>query len=980
MSTSTNFNDSQKPSERLETRAMRKRTLMGAAGSLALIAAIAPLGTAHAQGAAVPEETAPKATSQADAGEITVTGSRIVRDGFQAPTPVNVLGAADIQAQKPANIADLVYTMPSVAPGFTAAVSAGNISTPNAGINSVNLRYLGASRTLVLLNGQRTVASYSSGIVDVNTIPQDLVERVEVVTGGASAQYGSDAVAGVVNFILNERYKGLKLSADTGITNYGDGANYRFSATAGLSLLDDRLHILMNGEYYHQDPVNSASRPWEYKGYALINNPNYVPGNGQPQLYVGSNIGSAVYAPGGLIRAVLRNGNSVPSSAIGTYFVTPGIANPLNFGAMSAASSPFMIGGDWRTTMDGLIGTESVQPRQSREGVFIRPSFDISDRVTIYGQFSWNRSQTRSEYARPPQSSVILAADNGYLVTQYPQIATAIAAAGGDSFRIGTSNAGFGVTGTDVTRDVYRYVLGAKGELSLFGHDWKWDAYYQHGLADSYIIARNVWDTARMALAQDAVVSNGQIVCRSTLTNPGNGCVPINRLGTTGPSAAALAYVYTSARPSRDEVLKQDVASVSASGEVFNLPAGAVSVALGAEWRKEQVNAVADLHNTVWLYGNYGPLKGSYTVKESFLEVDIPVFSSLSINAAGRYTDYSTSGTVGTWKVGGIFTPIPDVKFRATYSHDIRAPNLQELFAGASGTFNFVTLPSNTPAPGVQPVFDYRGGNPNLKAETANTLTVGAVFTPSFLPGFSASVDYYDIKMRNNIGSLEIQQIVDFCYSGVAPQLCNAIHYSGNVLQQIDRVPYNFGSSHQTGLDFELSYGRPMLGGNLSIHGQATYYIKNVYDNLVFPVDYAGQMSTSVVTLGSPSLHYRISATYDRDPISVNLVAHGVNSSVYGNDFVECTNNCPASSTQFRTINNNRVGGALYLDGSVTFKVPSAGHEFKLSFIVKNMLNKDPVPTGFIGPSGGYESYPQTTTEVFDTLGRVFRVAATVQF
>jgi iron complex outermembrane receptor protein len=943
-----------------ETAPKRRYALMASAGSASLFTALLALASpAQAQ----------QATQTVEA--VTVTGSRIVRDGFEAPTPVTVLGSAEIQSQKPANIFDLVLTLPNVAPGLTAQNSGGDVSLPDAGINSVNLRYLGSSRTLVLLNGQRTVASLSSNTVDINTMPQDLIERVETVTGGASAQYGSDAVAGVVNFILNERFRGLKVSVDGGITDHGDGANYRVAAAAGVSLLNDRLHVLFDGEYFTQDEVMASARSWNNNGYILIRNPNFAAGNGAPQFYVGSGIGSSIMTPGGLVR-------TGPAGLLGTYFDQPGVTQMLNFGAHNTASSPFMIGGDWQYSLSGIAGTDTLQPRQTRYGLFVRPAFDVTENLTVYGQFSWNRSDNFSHYGAP-FTSVTIKPDNAYLLTQYPQFAAAL---GQNSFSIGTSNAGFGLTGSEVNRDVYRYLAGAKGNISLFGNRWSWDAYYQHGETKSYEQAVNVWNTQRMALAQDAVLSNGSIVCRSTLTDPTNGCVPVNRLGVAGPTAAAVSYLYGPAAPNRLERLQQDVAAVSFSGDLFKLPAGPVSAAVGGEWRKEQTHAVADLHGTGWLYGNYGGINGQYDVKEGFVEVSAPILKTLSFDGAVRYTDYSTSGAVSTWKIGALFEPTPDLKFRANYSHDIRAPSLAELFTGNAVDFIGVTFPSNSPTPGTFVIGQNRAGNVNLRPEKSNTWTAGVVFRPQFLPGFGASIDYYDIKMQDNIGALSTQQIVDLCYS-IAPNLCSAITVTGGVPTQINRFPYNFASRHQTGLDFEASYSRPMLDGNVTLHGQGTYYIKNTIDDLILPIDYAGGNGLSALNggnAGSPHLHYRISATYDRDFFSINLLAHGFGSSVYRTDWISCASSCPAATVRNATINNNHIDGAIYLDGSVTVKIPTAGHEVRLSFIVKNILNKDPVLTGYIGPSNGFEAFPQTNSDLFDVFGRVYRVSATVKF
>ncbi|WP_375393561.1 TonB-dependent receptor plug domain-containing protein, partial [uncultured Sphingomonas sp.] len=265
-------------------------TLLATAAVMALMLgtnAAAQTAPVSADAKAGPPETTASEDQAGGATDITVTGSRIVRDGYSAPTPVTVLGAADIAAQSPANISDFVNQLPAItAGGSTSSNSSGSLSNGIAGINSVNLRGLGVGRTLVLLDGQRSVASAVSGVVDINTFPQDLIERVEVVTGGASAQYGSDAVGGVVNFILDKKFKGFRISADEGLTTYGDGHNYKIDASVGLSLLGDRLHVLLSGEYFHQDGVDTIARDWNGSGYFQINNPAYTPTNGLPQRIV----------------------------------------------------------------------------------------------------------------------------------------------------------------------------------------------------------------------------------------------------------------------------------------------------------------------------------------------------------------------------------------------------------------------------------------------------------------------------------------------------------------------------------------------------------------------------------------------------------------------------------------------------------------------------------------------------------------------
>jgi outer membrane receptor protein involved in Fe transport len=981
-----NFNNLQKFGARaalLSGAAMVSLTLAGQSVAAPAVAtpssSPAPEATLAPQTVAQEGATAPADEGSSQSGEITVTGSRIVRDGYSAPTPVTVLGSADIAAQSPANISDFVNQLPAITPGSTSANSSGSLSSGIAGINSVNLRGLGAGRTLVLLDGQRSVASSVSGIVDVNTFPQELVERVEVVTGGASAQYGSDAVGGVINFILDKKFKGIKLSADEGFSTYGDGRNYNFAVTAGLSFLDDRIHVLLNGEYYHQSGVDTIDRSWNDSGYFQINNPAYTATNGQPQRLVGSGFAPATYTAGGLVASgPLR----------GTYFLGSGATGQLNYGTTNTVSSPWMIGGDGATTLAGHVGTNSLLPTEERIAVFDRTSFDLTDDIQIYGQFSWNRYEGQSFYQQTPSTGVTIQRDNAYLTSLYPQVAAQMAANNLSSISIGTSNAGFPVPGSDNSREVFRYVAGASGKFSLFDRDWKWDAYYQHGVTKAHEELTNTWNNARMALAQDAVSSNGQIVCRSTLTNPGNGCVPINRLGTSGPSQAALNYIYGGQQPYRDETIKQDVASASVNGELFNLPGGPVAIAFGGEWRKEQINGHVDSQfNSGWLYGNYLVNKGQYNVKEGFVEIDAPLFKGFNVNAAGRYTDYSTSGTVQTWKAGATYSPIPDIKFRGTYSHDIRAPNLQELFAAGTARTNTVILPSNSPiGAGSYQFIENTIGNRNLKPEKANTWTAGFVATPRFLPGFTASFDYYDIKITDAIGSITAQNTVDFCYTG-SSAYCSNIAYSNGALTTVTIQPFNFASQREKGFDIAASYRMelaaisPNLPGSFSIHADITHYISNVIDNGIFPVDYAGVNGGSLAgTYSEPSWVYRVSAFYDINQFTFNLVGRGFSSGVYGNDYIQCTSSCPTSTTQYRTINDNSIKGIKYFDASVSVKLKAAGHDASITLVVNNLFNKAPVLVGN-GPDGNnVPAAAQTNRSLYDVVGRVFRISSKIKF
>lgn len=909
---------------------------------------------------------------EAPPSDIVVTGSRIVRDGYSAPTPVAVLGEADIAAQAPANISDFVNQLPAISGSGTSGTASGGLSNAGAGINSIGLRGLGVGRTLVLVDGQRSVASTVGGTVDINTIPQDLVKRVEVITGGASAAYGSDAVGGVVNFILDTDYKGFKVSADTGLSTYGDAFNYRLSGTAGFSLLDDRLHLLTNVSYFNQRREEGIDRDWNDSGYFQINNPNYDGVNGEPQRLVMSGVGPSGYTAGGLITSgPLR----------GTYFLGDGQTGQLNYGTIS---SPWMIGGDYQTTLAGHVGTNTLVPKDERISAFQRVGFDVTPDIEIFGQFSYNRSVSASSYQQTPSTGVSIAADNAYLLSQYPDVAAAMAAQGLSSITVGTSNAGFPIPGSDIKREVYRGVVGAKGDVNLFGKPMAWDVYYQKGVTKTREELTNTWMNSRMALAQDAVFdSAGNIVCRSTLSDPDNGCVPIDRLGTSGPSQEALDYIYNNGnQPLRYQTIKQDVAAATISGAAFALPAGDVAFATGVEWRREQIDgSVDEVYNSGWLYGNYRVNRGKYDVYEGFLEVDVPVFDGMNLNGAARGTHYSTSGWVGTWKVGANWQAIDSIRLRGNISHDIRAPNLDELFAAGTARTNTVIIPdgADAPATGSLQFVQNAFGNPNLKPEVADGWTAGAVFEPTFLPGFSFSFDYYSIKIKDAIGSITAQQTVDLCYEQGISSYCPNINFVNGQLSTIDLTPINFARQETKGFDIEASYTTQVGPGTLRLHGQTTHYIENVVDDgISYPVDYAGVLAGG--TYASPNWVYRLSAFYDIDPVTLNLVARGFTDGVYGNDWIECDGDCPASTPQYRTINDNSINGATYFDASVDVKFPAMNGTGHLTFVVNNLLNKDPVLVGN-GPDGNnVPAYAQTNRSRYDVIGRTFRLSAKIEF
>jgi len=946
------------PRERMLARSVRNGQALWVASLLAGTAAVlAPLSVQA-------QEPAPSPAIE----EIAITGSRIQRDGYSAPTPVSVLNTDEINAVAPANITDFVRTLPSIQGTATASTNSGSLSNGQAGIASLNLRTLGANRTLVLLDGQRSVTSAATGLIDINTFPQALVSRVEVVTGGASAAYGSDAVGGVVNFVLDRDYEGIKTDYQYGETTYGDIPNQKFSFTAGTGFAEGRGHALFNMELFDQKGEHTISRDWNKLGFFQMQNPAWTATSRVPERIVGPGIGPSLHTPGGLITAgPLR----------GTYFGTidpaTGTASTgqLVFGQVSG---PWMIGGDYEMTRALHLGSNSLASDESRQTYFGRVSWALTPSTEIYSQFSMSEFEGLSYYQQTPNTgNVSIRADNAYLPASIRTQMTNLKLA---SFSMGTTNNGIAPAGSNNTRQVTRAVVGANGTLPLFGKTWDWDGYYQRGKAETDELLVNTWNNSRMALAQDAVVNpaTGGIVCRSTLTAPTNGCVPINRIGIGGVTQAAIDYIMGPSQPYRSQELIQDVAAFNISnGELFNTWAGPVSFATGLEWRKEQIGGFVDpIHNTGWLYGNYVVTDGQYDVIEGYVETIAPLHETLEFNGAVRWTDYELSGQVETWKLGFTWQPIDDVRMRVTQSRDIRAPNLSELFAAGTARTNTVNLfPSNQAAQFVENT----SGNLQLTPEKADSLGVGFVLSPRFLPDVTFSVDYYEIAMTNNIAVINAQNTANLCLENKLQEFCGNLIYDGaGVLQRINLKPVNFASLDAKGVDMEATYNLRVGPGDLTIRGMLTNYIDSIVDNGInLPSDDAG-------TTSLPDWTYRVAAAYDIGPATVNLIARGFSDTVYNSIWIECSTDCPISGPDIKTINDNDVPGAYYLDASISYDLPVSNGEAEAFFYVNNLLNTDPEPYAN-GPTGNNTpAYPQTNRNQFDTFGRAFRFGLRANF
>ncbi|HWK34848.1 TonB-dependent receptor domain-containing protein [Sphingomonas sp.] len=903
-------------------------------------------------GQAAPDQDSP-ATQATPDRDIVVTGSRITANGFQQPTPVTVVGEAEIARQAPATIASYLNQLPS----FGNATSAKNpaINVAGGGAEFVNLRNLGATRTLVLLDNRRVVESTTAGGVDTVTLPFGLIKRVEVVTGGASAAWGSDAVAGVVNFVLDRDYQGLGVNVESGVTERGDAGYVKANLTAGHSFAGGKGHIVAEFDYFNQpDGVDLIDRSF-FKSRAVVNNPAYTATNGQPRQITVRNVGTSNVSPGGVITSgPLR----------GIQFLGPsGTPAPYDFGNQSGL---VQYGGDYDNTV-GLA--RSMSTPLNYANFFGHVDYEVVPGITAYVEGFYGRSNYNENgylyYMR--QGNITINADNAYL---NPAIRDQLLAAGQTTFSLGKDTVDFGPPTSSNSRDVWRAVAGFDGEI---GSSWKWHAYYTHGESTTNLYAYNNTIIANFNNAVDAVrdPASGAIVCRSTLTNPANGCVPLNLFGVGVATPEAIAYTHGTAF--QRMIVKLDVASVDASGTIFSLPAGDVSVAFGGDYIRNEASATQDALALARAFAvqNFQPFYGKRNIKEGFVEAvipilkDVPLAQKLELNAAGRLTDYSTSGSVKTWKIGISDQVFDDLRVRGTLSRDIRAPTLTDLFSGGTLTQQpvFDSLTNKT-----YPQYTNATGNPALNPELADTTTAGVVYSPGFIPGLQLSVDYYRISLKGAIASISAAQELAFCNAGQT-QYCQYIHRDANqAILSIDTVPVNVASLVTQGWDFEVDYRRRVGAGQVSLRGLASYVpVFRQVDAVGNVTDLAGQVAD--LNPGQPKLKANAFATYEQGPFSLTLNARYVGPAKLQNNWVSGVDVDDNSVKSFLTFG---LTGIVKLDG------PGA---YTLTVGIDNLFDRDPIDLPVVPATVQY-SAPGLggRFDLYDPIGRSFRVGVRAKF
>jgi len=964
-------------------------------GAAFALATLACSSAALAQSADAPQDEG------ASTSDIIITGSRLARSTFDAPSPVTVIGGEQFEERAVVNVGAGIAELPAFRPSTTPTTQ--GFGSFNVGAQIVNLRGIGVTRNLILVDGRRFAPTTREGSVDLNLIPAILVARTDVVTGGASAAYGSDALAGVVNIVLDKQLEGFKVQMDYGVSDEGDGDDYHFAAAFGTKLGDSGGRFIIGGEYDNQKGIgNCFTRDWCTVG-SVVSNPFYKT-NGLPNYIRSDTDAGWFFNSAGVVSS---NNNTTPATAAlrnmlgtgGITFAPDGTPQPYTPGSFAFALS--QVGGDLYPTYTDANITVPVE----RYSIFGHLDLPLTDTINAFAEGSIGHVNGTLLQTAYFGASIPIYADNPFipdaLRTYVPETPTSTTKPASAAFNMGRVLDDVG-RGLSISKaETFRFTGGFSGDL---GGGWQWDVYYQYGrterlqTVDNNLIVSG--STPRFSYATDAVRDPGsnEIVCRATLDpDPivrakAAGCVPINLFGEGNVTQEGKDYIFGTLM--EDITLRQHVAAANIRGDVADLWAGPLSVAVGGEYRVDGINVKHDpLSNEYAYFQNFGSdYRGTTKVTEGYLEAELPLAKdvafarSLILNGAVRYTHYNISGfgsylrtdskssfNATAWKASLVWDPVDMLRFRATQSRDIRAPNFADLFLASAGAFSPIINPFN-PGQSTPPIL-YSGGYPSLRPEKADTTTLGVVLSPrGFLDGLRLSVDWYQIKVKDYIGSVPggAQFIIDRCYAGVSAA-CEAIDFGADdTIQVVRNVSLNLDEIETSGLDFEAAYRIP-LGGEQSItlRGLATYVDRLKTVSFGDVVDRAGQTGNSA-GLAAPRWTANATMTYDSPRFSTTLQGRFISSGLY--DAQRIGPDDPDYSPDLvNSISDNHVPSRFYVNLFATYRfssVPDRGAE--LFVAVNNLFDRD--------PPAAPETQFYTNPTYFDTIGRYFRIGARYKY
>ena len=1012
-------------------------------------------------------------------GLIVVTGSRIARNpNTEGPIPVTTIDAETLTRGSDIALGDALNDLPALRSTFGTSNSGRFIGT--AGLSVLDLRGLGTNRTLVLVNGRRHVTSTPGDYdVDVATIPQDLLERVEIVTGGSSAVYGSDAIAGVVNFVLRKDFEGFRVKGQGGISDEGDRGGYSISATAGKNFFDNRINIAVSGEYSKQEPLFFTDRDDQFGAFSgvpgfITTDPtvtinadgtltpeppegdgipdtSFVGGNGRPgitfgQLSEGGALQTTCNAPRFDRRVNATCSGVLDQQGFNTrvrYFFLPN-GNLVRNDPAAFTLTGGTLGGLGSSGIEGGLASVGVQ----RYAGNLLINAEISPAFAPFVEAKYVHVDA---FQAGPQATFlgtlnsVYSTDNPFLNDQAIGVINSITSrpgGGGPLFQIQRFNYDIGTRGEDHDRDTYRVVAGVRGDLSRTGN-LRYEVAFNYGHTHTFYTTRGNVLIDNFNNASDAVrAPDGSIQCSINTdadpTNDDAACAPLNLFGFGAPSQAAQDYILFPS--TRNETADQYDATAFISGDstgLFELPGGPVGFAIGGEYRREEAfSSFDDVTNSgaTFLNSNTPFAPPAQELYEAFGELNVPIISGvtgieeLTVSGAVRYSDYNTTGGVTAYNGNVIYSPFPSLRLRGGYARSVRAPNLGNLFATQSETFNTIADPCNQTRIGEQPNFaarcaeagipttvtlpngnvvpfsnisdtnisGFNQGNPNLTPEKGTSITIGGVFQPTFLPGLTLSVDYYDIKVEDVIQGLSAQEIVDRCYNDATSldnPFCAVVFrraptgniftdfafdgQGGRVFPATDTVnfpvagpgfinqPFNFAALKTSGIDADLSY-RTALGSraNLAIRGLVSWVAKREEFSFIGDPDRSTRIKS---TLGDPEWAGSLNVALEFDNVTLTyegryvgrqlIAAYETQNSHQGRP--------PENADAFADLYHPDI---YYNDIRASFNIQD-DYEFYVG--VDNVLDQLP-PNGIDGTGGG--------GAIYDNTGRFFYAGFVVDF
>lgn len=922
---------------------------------------------------------------------IQVTGSRISRPELSQAAPVVSIGRDEIASFGSPDLGQILAELPAI--GATNTLIGNNSSNSSAGLSSADLRRLGASRTLVLVNGKRHVAgSPGSASVDLSTIPAAMVERVEVMTGGASAIYGSDAVSGVINVILRTNYDGVEVSGRASGSTEGVGARtHEFNLLGGGDFMNGRGNATFNiGVNRSQQTMENDIRQYDNWG-SIINPADTGRLDGIPDRIYAPNIGTDFRSGNGVIIA----GSGDNQNLYGFFPDGSWQEQPERGGDNSSAYGSFP---DGCVTCGFTQDYTNYQPEVQRRTIGSTLNFEINNAARFYADVKYVEADIEQQFQPMFDNIDINVADNAYL---NEELRSTLLDAGHETVEFRKFFEDWGNRTAENRRQTFRTVMGVDGFIPLSQSFLEYDVYYGYGetrnnrVVNNEIIRNSSRTQANAYAAIDTIVNaDGEIVCRDPdagLVNHGGDCVPYNPFG---DNATPEALAFMTHNSNRQDVITQEYVGasfVTDSSNFFSLQGGPVDVAFGFEWREETSATTTDAFTQAGLSGSAATPDsyGEYDVTEGFVEVNLPLLAGLTgieeltVDAAYRTADYSHVGSTDAWKLGLMYAPIEDVRLRGTIGQAVRAPNITETFSPISPGFVNVNDPcdvnninqnpnrvANCAALGVPENFvaqtnssinSISGGNPNLDAESSRSWTAGIVWTPNFIEGFTATLDVYNIEINDAIVSIGAQTIIDNCVDssgGLSSDFCPQVTRDAetNQLTAVTSGYVNAASLETRGVELDLNYRTDFSRWNLPGTLSSSLFV-NYLDRYV-SYEFQDQPELDNVSdgqIGDPSWQFRFTNNYRLDNWSVNWTTRYIDRSALFNVTPRLESYENIGPAYVGSMTTHDLSGTYYFGANLTV---NAG--------VRNIFDKTPP---------GYVSNP-----LYDLVGRRIFAGVTYSF